>query len=139
MCLQNCLLVPLQNKPIKCYKILIQNGAWYHVKKFTAPFQIDFRYIIGETYNENNQSYYKQFLEVIHDCYFHSFKYLEDCYKFIETYPKSDFRKHQKLVIVECEIPINSACYEGEFSYWAMKSYCCSYASKSITLKRIIK
>lgn len=142
MCLTNCCLIH-QDEPIKCYKVLIQDGAWYQVKTFRSAFVTNFHYRIGETYNENEQSYYERFLNFIEDSYFHSFKYLEDCYTCIDTYPKYVLGKHQKLVIVECEIPIDSVCYAGKFLYWAYVqngiSAHCAYASKSITIKRIIK
>ena len=142
MCLTNCYLVH-KDEPIKCYKVLIQNGAWYKRKYFTAPFRTNFNYEIGEIHNENKRSFYNEFLNIIEDGYFHSFKNLEDCYTFIDVFPKSDFKKHQKLVIAECEIPKDAACYEGAYSYWAYSVNGIpahpAYASKSITVKRLIK
>lgn len=138
MCLKNCIRIH-RNEPITCYKVLIQNGKWYQRKKFTAPFRTEYNYIIGNTYNEKNGGYYNEFYGRIDLGYFHSFANLGDAIDFIETFPKCYVEKPSKLVIVECEIPKGSVCYEGFFSYCMMEKEKLSYASKSITIKRIIK
>ena len=136
MCLANCIRRHRDN-PTTCYKVLIQNGKWYQKKKFTAPFRTEFNYVIGETYNEK-PGYYNEFYDRLDFGYFHSFVFLDDAINFAKTFPKCNLEKHSKLVIVECEIPKDTVLYVGNFSYYGMDGNKLSYASKSITIKRII-
>lgn len=137
MCLTNCVRRHPDNSTT-CYKVLIQNGAWYQKKKFTAPFRTYFNYVIGETYNAKPENSYNEFYRCIDIGYFHSFTTLGDAIDFAETFKKCGMEKHSKLVIVECEIPKDTVSYAGNFSFYAMKENKLSYASKAITIKRII-
>lgn len=135
MCLSKPILID-NEKPIVCYKILRQSGPWFNRKLSAVVF--DYNYFLGVTHvqSDKQEHIYLGFEPSIGCGYFHSFANLNDA----QTCANQRKNYDDNLVIVECEIPAKTEVFGGKFEYFYGLTNCMydSYASKEITIKRII-
>ena len=125
MCLENAKLVSGKTtKPIKCYKVLIEDGDWL----FT-PY-VSSRIEIGGVY-ESNVKHHPLSNKV--DVAIHSFANFKDAVDECD-YQMSNAHDYNNVVIALCEIPAGSIVYKGTFADGLI-----SYASSSIKYKRILR